>query len=179
MALSITRKQKHFAKPIRCTLLLTSLKASLTVSWFEKERARRITVKHSSTESWFMAAIKAVCYPTIECLFLSKLASLHYAKLRGTWTWVSGSISGWVMQLGFLAWEGVEEPQARRQCPSTAGELCLCTTLQSWEPMPDQEHKANPESVDHNLGLNFVIHQTVCYFKVCWSQRDYFISKTL
>ena len=35
------------------------------------------------------------------------------------------------------------------------------------------------DSVDHNLGLNFVIHQNVCYFKVFWSQREYFISKTL
>ena len=45
-----------------------------------------------------MAAIKAVCYPTIECLFLSKL-SLAYIMQSCVemGTWVSGSISGWVM----------------------------------------------------------------------------------
>lgn len=48
-----------------------------------------------------MAAIKAACYPTTECLFLSKLSLAYIMQsCMEMWTWVSGSILGWLM----LAW---------------------------------------------------------------------------
>ena len=140
---------------------------------WEKERARRITVKHSI--HWILV------YGGNKSSVLSnhRVSILHYAELRG-----NGDLSVWKhLWVGYASSASSHERGLKnhRQGESV---LLLLGNFASAQPSRAENRcqtrntRNQPESVDHNLGLNFVIHQTVCYFKVCWSQRDYFISKT-